>query len=86
VSDYTQSRWAEIKAMTPRPGGLRSFIHQLRGNRPRARMIPMERRRLGPYLHQKNIDRDAGGTGYSAAPAGFRWRKERLVPRHSITV
>lgn len=84
MSDYTRDRWEQIKAMGPRSEGARNFLHEAEG-RGRVRMDPVERRRLGAYLHPRNVDR-SGGTGYSAAPAGKRWYKERLVPRKSGVV
>lgn len=42
-----------------------------------------EARRTYASLHPKHVDRDAGGTGYRAAPFGYRWQNERLVPRFS---
>jgi hypothetical protein len=79
MSDYTRERWEQIKAMGPRSSGPRNFLHAAEGS-GRARMDPVERRRLGAYLHRRNVDW-RGGARYTAAPAGYRWHKERLVPR-----
>ena len=83
MSDYTRSRWEQIKAMRPRARFLRPATSQARtSTRAPATRDPDERRRAGAHLHPKLIDRRAGGTGYYSAPNGTRWERDELVSRH----
>lgn len=82
MSDYTRSRWEQIKAMRPRARLLPPATYPApTSTRARTTRAPDDRRRAGAHLHPKLIDRRAGGTGYYSAPIGTRWERDELVAR-----